>query len=270
MTRTRGLALWVWVVVLAAGSAAVFAQTASQSGAPGSPVTPQPKAPQTFGTGVTTYVQVPVSSFLPFDSGRAYTTTGFGVFNMGRYATANPSDFNAPVQLPSGALITYLELDYCDTAGNSNHVYGTFVNCDWTGQTCTNYPTTGTSDAGWLTSADGATGCSNVHIDMTPFNLTVDNYLTHYHLDAETYAIDGTNAITGMLVGYKLQVSPAPASATFPDVPTSDFGFQYVEALVASGITGGCGGGLYCPDGPVTRRQMAIFIAKALGLQWNH
>ncbi len=65
---------------------------------------------------------------------------------------------------------------------------------------------------------------------------------------------------------WRRQVSPAPATSTFNDVPASDFGFQYVEALVASGITGGCGGGNYCPDNPVTRRQMAIFIAKALGL----
>jgi hypothetical protein len=37
---------------------------------------------------------------------------------------------------------------------------------------------------------------------------------------------------------------------------------------VASGITAGCGGGNYCPDAP-TRRQMAIFLAKALGLHWG-
>jgi hypothetical protein len=48
----------------------------------------------------------------------------------------------------------------------------------------------------------------------------------------------------------------------------SDFGFQYIEALAASGITGGCGGGNFCPDSPVTRRQMAIFVAKALGLSY--
>lgn len=55
---------------------------------------------------------------------------------------------------------------------------------------------------------------------------------------------------------------------TFNDVPATDFGFQYVEALVAAGITGGTGGGNFSPDGNVTRRQMAIFIAKALGLHW--
>ncbi len=44
--------------------------------------------------------------------------------------------------------------------------------------------------------------------------------------------------------------------------------FQFIEALYASGITAGCGGGNYCPDSPLTRGQMAVFLAKALGLQW--
>jgi S-layer homology domain len=71
-----------------------------------------------------------------------------------------------------------------------------------------------------------------------------------------------------MIIGYVLQVSPAPGSPTFNDVPVSDPAFQYIEALVASGVTAGCGGGNYCPDSPLTRRQMAVFLAKALGLQW--
>ena len=68
---------------------------------------------------------------------------------------------------------------------------------------------------------------------------------------------------------YRLQVSPAPATATFPnDVPTSHPFFRFVEALAAAGITGGCGTGSYCPDAPVTRGQMAVFIANALGLHF--
>jgi hypothetical protein len=66
-----------------------------------------------------------------------------------------------------------------------------------------------------------------------------------------------------------LQVSPAPATASFPnDVPTSHPYFRFVEALKASGITGGCGTGSYCPDAAVTRGQMAVFLATALGLNW--
>ena len=75
--------------------------------------------------------------------------------------------------------------------------------------------------------------------------------------------------IAGAMVAWKYQVSPAPGVATFNDVPTSDPAFQYIEALVASGVTAGCGGGNYCPDAALTRRQMAVFLSKALGLYWN-
>jgi len=64
-------------------------------------------------------------------------------------------------------------------------------------------------------------------------------------------------------------VSPAPATATFHDVPVGAFGFQHIEALVDSGITAGWRGGNYCPDDDVTRVQMAVFLAKALGLHWR-
>ena len=67
---------------------------------------------------------------------------------------------------------------------------------------------------------------------------------------------------------WKRRVSPAPASATFNDVPVSHPFFRYIEALAAAGITGGCGGNSYCPDAPVKRGQMAVFLAKALGLHW--
>ena len=69
-------------------------------------------------------------------------------------------------------------------------------------------------------------------------------------------------------VRYQLQVSPAPATATFGDVPTTHPFFRFVEALAASGITGGCGGGNYCPDYTLTRGQLAVFLATALGLHF--
>jgi len=64
------------------------------------------------------------------------------------------------------------------------------------------------------------------------------------------------------------QISPAPVTATFADVPVGSFGFQHIEALAASGITAGCGGGNFCPDAPLTRAQMAVFLAKSLGLHF--
>ena len=67
---------------------------------------------------------------------------------------------------------------------------------------------------------------------------------------------------------WRRQVSPAPAVATFGDVPTSHLYFQAIEALAASGITSGCGGGNFCPAGNVTRGEMAAFLARALGLHF--
>jgi hypothetical protein len=69
---------------------------------------------------------------------------------------------------------------------------------------------------------------------------------------------------------YRYQVSPAPAGASFGDVPTGHPFFQFIEALKASGITGGCQASppLYCPDQALTRGQMAVFLSKALGLHF--
>jgi len=71
-------------------------------------------------------------------------------------------------------------------------------------------------------------------------------------------------------VQYKLQVSAAPGTATFSDVPMSHPFFQFIEALAASGITAGCNLAppQFCPDAPVTRGQMAVFLSRALGLHW--
>jgi hypothetical protein len=56
---------------------------------------------------------------------------------------------------------------------------------------------------------------------------------------------------------------PPPASGSvFTDVPAGAFAAAWIEELAALGVTGGCGGGLYCPTNPVTRAQMAIFLLK--------
>jgi S-layer homology domain len=56
---------------------------------------------------------------------------------------------------------------------------------------------------------------------------------------------------------------PPPCSGTFPDVSCPGHQFaDWIEQLSAEGITGGCGGGNYCPDTTVTRAQMAVFLLK--------
>jgi len=55
---------------------------------------------------------------------------------------------------------------------------------------------------------------------------------------------------------------PPPCTGVFPDVPCPSTFANWIEALAAAGITGGCGGGNYCPTNPVTRQQMAVFLLK--------
>jgi hypothetical protein len=56
---------------------------------------------------------------------------------------------------------------------------------------------------------------------------------------------------------------PPPCSGVFPDVPCPSTFADWIEELAAEQITGGCGGGNYCPASPVTRQQMAVFLLKA-------
>jgi subtilisin family serine protease len=58
---------------------------------------------------------------------------------------------------------------------------------------------------------------------------------------------------------------PSPPFQRFLDVPPSSPFYRFIDRLAQLGITGGCGGGNYCPTAPVTREQMAAFIIRALG-----
>lgn len=51
-----------------------------------------------------------------------------------------------------------------------------------------------------------------------------------------------------------------PLIPSFFDVGIDHFAFQQIEDLFASGITGGCGSGNFCPDMPVTRAQLAVML----------
>lgn len=56
---------------------------------------------------------------------------------------------------------------------------------------------------------------------------------------------------------------PAATGTVFADVSSSYWAAAWIEQLAAEGITGGCGSGNYCPETPVTRDQMAVFLLRA-------
>ena len=72
------------------------------------------------------------------------------------------------------------------------------------------------------------------------------------------------------LLKASLGSSYAPPNCTglvFSDVPCTGSPFDpWIEDLYARAITGGCGGGAYCPAAANTRGQMAVFLVKTFSL----
>ena len=64
------------------------------------------------------------------------------------------------------------------------------------------------------------------------------------------------------------RVDPAPVASTrFADADASHPHAAFIERFAEIGVTQGCGDGTnYCPDGPVTRALMAVFLSRAYGL----
>ena len=62
--------------------------------------------------------------------------------------------------------------------------------------------------------------------------------------------------------------TPPPATHTFADLPVAGKEWQeaWVDQFYLEGITTGCGTGplIYCPENPVTRAAMAVFILRTL------
>ncbi len=263
---------WSWsaVVLMLAAAAALRAQDSARpsvheqlrqfheswvvAGKP-SPATFAP-APQWGVTDYETYnvhsyeFQANTSTDLVMDDGNGYRYFG---------AEAVPY-MAAPVRLPAGVGIGAIWVSHC-SPNDGDIVVALFDNgvggAGGGG---------GTLIAGPVVTLGG--GCGGIVWGVSvPYTAASGHplYLVVYFAGGQT---DGSAKFNNIAIRYRLDVSPAPAQATFADVPTADFGFQYIEALAASGITGGCGGSNFCPDLPVNRRQMAIFLAKALGLNW--
>jgi hypothetical protein len=181
-----------------------------------------------------------------------------GSWGWQKYRTSGGTPFAATLDLPEGAEIDKLELDGCDSSVSAGLSLELWV-CG-TGSWCSAITGPVTGDA-------AAMGCTWWQTILSS-PVDVDNLWNSYSIRVIDGGTDTNTTFHAVRVYYHLRISPAPAIATFTDVPVGSFGFQHIEALAASGITAGCGGGNFCPNGYLTRAQMAVFLAKALGLHW--
>jgi hypothetical protein len=227
---------------------------------------PAPAAIDEFGTQDGIDLWIPATQFSGV--GVHWATDFGGDFY---FISSGAGEFKALLPLPQGALWDSWRAFFYDGSSTNDFSIQFYKVFDDT----TGTPDQSTTDYGSFTSS-GTPGHTNHHfVEGVTIDLREPSGPGVTRAEAaDLYAIkvtmpdDPLVAFKGVRVIWHRQVSPAPATATFNDVPASDTGFQYIEALVASGITAGCGGGNYCPDATLTRRQMAVFLSKALGLHW--
>ena len=91
-------------------------------------------------------------------------------------------------------------------------------------------------------------GCSTVPLNYCPINQVTRAQMAIFLLrgiHGSTYA------------------PPAASGTMFNDVSAGSFAAAWIEQLAIEGITSGCGGGNFCPNSPVTRASMAVFLVRA-------
>lgn len=217
--------------------------------------------PREFGTQdetITVISAVSFESLFPDPQVPNLAVTWQMSSNFGRYCNGCSTlfvEYYATLTVPAGAVIDYVGVNNATTA---DAVMGVAV---WQRDRYGNPPTmlVGYSFPAHAWDTDFA----------GPLGIQVSDHVDKELLIQVEQAPSPDNQYFAWVeVRWHRQVSAPPQVPTFGDVPTTDFAYQYIEALAASGITGGCGGNNYCPDANLTRRQMAIFLAKALGLHW--
>jgi len=122
----------------------------------------------------------------------------------------------------------------------------------------------------------------NVFLDVSAESFAA-SFIEQFFLDGITSGCGGNNycpsanvtraqmAVFLLRAKHGSGYSPPPAIGVFNDVPLSHWAVHWIEQLAAEGITAGCGEDpagfvYYCPDAPVTRDQMAVFLVRTFGL----
>jgi hypothetical protein len=267
--------LGLWFLLAGFASTALLAEAPVAAHTAGSATASRregarPQVASVFGTQ-TNILQIPASSFLPFDDAQIRWLSDGYVY---RTAGSGSTFAWATLTLPSGVDMDFLDLYYCDTNAGSDLTASLYGHNGWENS---NIGSTFLISV----SSFGSAGCdynfapSILRPDgiVPGFDHTINNNVRYnagyqYAIFVSSPVTDSTLAFKGVDVWWHRQVSPAPGTASFLDVPTGHPYFRFIEALYASGITAGCGAGTYCPGNAITRGEMAVFLAKALGLHF--
>jgi hypothetical protein len=234
-----------------------------------------------FGTNLNrTYVS-------PLEFHNDYDGSGLQLWNGGYYIApyGNPyTYYRAPVNFPDGAQLCYMSIYAYDNGASSNRIEAYLMSYE--GGIPTIAGTGVVARQATQTTWDGILSYASSGEEFVAINvggpatggppncITINNDVLHgghqyaisIFLPAPLNSTSWNSAFKAIEFGWYRAASPAPASATFSDVPSTNTFFAAIEALSAAGITHGCGAGTFCPNEAVTRGQMAAFLSRALGL----
>jgi S-layer homology domain len=219
--------------------------------------------PEAFGTQDYTVTMISATSFVPADSSQGSHTSG----SLGRFGDTNVDEhFYATLDIPAGVVIDYIGLNNLNDGTPGAIGVQIWSRADSGGAPFSTASLSSSPHTNWQTDKNSAPlGVLNAghYVNGNWWALIVD---------VEIPSSPNLQFFGWVEVWWKRIVSYPPSVASFNDVPTSHPFFQFIEALKASGITGGCQASppLYCPDATLTRGQMAVFLAKALGLHWSY
>lgn len=225
-----------------------------------------PTEPNAFGTMLQTYV-IPVADFVP-QSSMEYAYAGNGYI----YRTDGPgTTLWAPLTLPAGAQTSVMvALVYDASAADITAQWGAYAlhQGGSPGPSFVNFSSGTSSGTGGYTYIWFAAAPTLIRYYADIDDDGTDDWVA-YRVSVSLPTTTSDTRFAGVALSWQRTIAPAPASATFVDVPVGSFGFRHVEALYASGITTGCDATHFCPNQTLTRVQMAVFLAKALGLHWE-
>jgi hypothetical protein len=233
-----------------------------------------------FFGGAEGTMTIPAASFAGFP---APDGNGFSTFQYQGPGPGNISFGQAPLQLPNGTQITQLCLvafdDSWHGSASLNLIGWEYPRIGTTAPTV--LQTLATATTGYNEVAGMGTYCAPLAapIVVKSFaDLNADGIsgwtgyalrgIMFYGPSGGLQEMFGSVSFGAVVVVWRRAVSPAPAVARFTDVPTTHPQFRWVEALAASGIASGCTADRFCPDVALTRSQMALFLAVALGLHF--
>jgi hypothetical protein len=209
---------------------------------------------ESFG-GNYQYTDIPSADFTPYNSSTTYAYGNAGY----RYLTAG-SFMDAGIRLPSGALLQIARLHYYDNDGAQNPriIVFRFANPSSSTELCSLTPPSGTP--GYTSSISG---CSSI-------NETIQNGPNSYVVRVALNSAAGSNSMfKSVRLWWRRQIRTGLPNP-FSDIGSLPAEFQNsITALAASGITTGTTATTYSPSQAVNRGQMAVFLARALGLYWG-